>query len=549
MRSQLQDISREKFDILIIGGGISGACILWEATLRGYKAILIEKKDFGHATSMATSKLIHGGLRYLAQYDFRVVRESLQERKYFLEQLSPFVFPLPFLFPIYKWTPHSKYLIEAGLWVYEVLSLGKNDIPDRSKHIPPFRWVSKEEALRIEPSLDPRALEGAFIYYDAQNKHPERVNIEFILSSIKRGAKAFNYVECVGFLLEEAPTEKKVQGIQAKDVLTGKEFPIYAKVVINATGPWADYVLALLHKEPVRKLVRSVGIHILTNRLTRGFAITFETRDSHHFFVLPWLKYTLLGTTDTPFEDHPDQLRIYKDMIEDFLKTVKEHYPVSIRWEDIRHSYIGIRPLVADTKVKTSSYKLSRKHEIINHYKEEKIRGLFSVLGGKYTTSRSLAEEVIHTLEKEKYFPPTKSISKSTPLDATPKGMSLREFVEDAKARYSPQIPEKVLEHLIEYYGARYEDVLEYVFSDSSLLEPLWEETGTILAEIPYAIEKEMCLNISDFLLRRSGMGNVGVPPDKVLKKVAKKIAKYLSLKRKEVDEQIKEYLSSQKIW
>lgn len=520
MKRDLQRFQNQVFDLLVIGGGVSGASIAWDAVLRGFSVALIERKDFGHATSAATSKLIHGGLRYLAQGDIPVVRESLRERRYLEMNMPHQVFPLPFLMPIYDFTPTPRWMLGLGLTLYDFLSWDRNYIDDPDKHLDRKRWLTREKALQLEPGLNPQGLKGAYHYYDALNRHPNRSNLEYVLSAAARGAQVANYVSCTDFIMEETSSGKRVSGVIAQDTVSGKEFPIRAKVTVNATGPWGDLVLGKLHKNPIRKLMRSKGIHLLFPRFHKNTTIGIETRDKHHIFLIPWGNYSLLGTTDTEFTGDPDDLTVTRDDAQAFLNQFNEYFPQHKTLTDVVNTYAGLRPLVAESSV-TSTYKASRRHEIVNHRKQENVDGLISVFGGKWTTSRALAEETVDMIEKKFGFPRRRSVSHKTPVIGGAVGPRLATFIAAAHDRWDKVFPAQLIDHLIEIYGALYERVLDYAIKDKSLLRPFDVEYPFIYAEIYYAVEQEMALTLTDFLKRRCGLGNMGFISDAALTSVA----------------------------
>jgi glycerol-3-phosphate dehydrogenase len=520
MKRDLQRLQNQVFDILVLGGGVSGASIAWDAVLRGFSVALIERTDFGHATSAATSKLIHGGLRYLAQGDIPVVRESLRERRYLEQNMPHQVFPLPFLMPVYDFTPTPRWMLGLGLTIYDLLSWDRNYIDDPDKHIDRKRWLTREKAMQLEPGLNPQGLKGAYHYYDALNRHPHRSNLEYVLSAAARGAQVANYVECDKFIVEEASAGKRVLGVIAKDMLTGRQFPVRARVTVNATGPWGDIVLGKLRGAVQHKLVRSKGIHLLFPRFHKNATIALETRDKHHIFLIPWGNYSLLGTTDTEFKGDPDDLHVTRDEAQDFLDLFNSYFPQKKTLADVVNAYAGLRPLVAESSV-TSTYKASRRHEIVLHRKHDHVDGLISVFGGKWTTSRALAEQTVDLIEKKFGFPRRPSVSHKTPVLGGQVGSRLATFIAEAHARWDKVYPPQLIDHLIEIYGALYEKVLDYVIRDKSLLTPIDNEYPFIRAEIYYAVEQEMALTLSDFLKRRCGLGNMGYISDRALTTVA----------------------------
>ncbi len=547
MQRDIHKLSTDQFDILIIGGGISGAAIAWDAALRGYKTALIEKKDFGHGTSAATSKLIHGGLRYLAQYDFPVVRESLRERRLLEQNIPHQAFPLPFLLPIYDYFKTPRWMLAIGLTLYDILSFDKNRLKDKSKHLRNKKWYSRQEALAMEPGLDPNGLQGAYLYYDVINLHPERSNFDFVQSAAEQGATVANYVSFRDFIIEESATGKRVSGVIAADETTQKTFPIRATVTVNAGGPWGDLILSKLHKNPVRQLVRSKGIHLLFRKFHGDHAITFETRDNRHFFIIPWLDYTLVGTTDTPFNEDPDKIRVTEQDAQEFIDLINAHYPANLTLKDVVHSYAGIRPLVAESGV-SSTYKASRRHEIVNHKKAENIDGLISVFGGKWTTSRSLAQEAVNTIAALGKFQKKKCLTKITPLSAGRVGDSWEQFCAEAHRKYDALYGEKTIKRLLEIYGAHYSRVLEIMAAKKNMADVLDPATGVSRAEVYHAVKNEMALTLDDFLMRRSGIGNYGAVAEKSLQNITAEMGKLLKWNSARQRAEIKSWKDRQKL-
>lgn len=520
MKRDLQRLQGQVFDILVLGGGVSGASIAWDAALRGFSVALIERKDFGHATSAATSKLIHGGLRYLAQGDVSVVRESLRERRYLEMNMAHQVFPLPFLMPLYDFTPTPRWMLGLGFTLYDALSWDRNYVDDPDKHIDRARWLSREKALQLEPGLKQQGLRGAYYYYDALNRHPNRSNLEYVLSAAARGAQVANYLGCDEFITEEIPAGKRVSGVIAQDMLTGNRFPVRARVTVNATGPWGDVVLGKLRGVTGHKLVRSKGIHLLFPRFHKNATVALETRDRHHMFLIPWGNYSLLGTTDTEFKGDPDDVTVTRDDAQNFLDLFNAYFPQKKNLGDVVNSYAGLRPLVAESSV-TGTYKASRRHEIVLHRRHDNIDGLVSVFGGKWTTSRALAQQTVDLVERKFGFPRRHSVSHETPVVGGRVGTRLATFIAEAHARWDKVYAPQLINHLIEIYGALYERVLDYVIRDKSLLMPIENEYPFIRAEIHYAVDHEMALTLADFLNRRCGIGNMGYISDSALNLVA----------------------------
>ena len=549
MERNITALKSVHFDILVIGGGITGATIAFDAALRGYRVALIEKHDFGWATSMATSKMLHGGLRYLAQFDIEVVKESLVERHRLTELAPHQAFPLPFLFPIYKDTPTPKWMLQIGLTLYDFLHLSAPTPKDKSKYFPKYVWHNKEKTLELEPNLDPNNLKGSFVYYDAQNLHPERMNIDFVKSAVAYGAVVANYVQAEDFLTNNYNNKNTVTGVQAVDLITNESFKIVSKTCINAAGPWGFEILNKLYpiEKSNRTLIKSKGIHLIFPKKQGDYALTFNTRDDKHFFVLPWLNYTLIGTTDSVFDDSPDNVYITEEEVVKLINLVNEYYPVQFSYDELLHAYAGIRPLVAKGNTK-NSYNVSRKHEILDHDVEHNIENIVSVFGGKYTTSRALAEDTVNFLQNKYKLGSVPCKTKKTTLKSGNFKIFYSDYIKKECMVLENIYPIELIKHLIEYYGTDYKEILRYVEDNKNLLEPIDKSNIRIKAEINYAIDHELAYTLSDFLYRRCGWGNEGLKDKRILKNIATYMGKFFDWTKEDITEQITNYLEKQDI-
>ncbi len=549
MKRNLDKLKHAHFDLLIVGGGITGMTIAWDASLRGYSVALIEKKDFGHATSMATSKLIHGGLRYLKNLDFNLVRESLRERRYFSNIIPHQVCPLPFLLPIYGQNIILKYFLKIGLSLYDILSFDKNLVKNKSKKMKNHKWLSRKKALKYEPRLAKKGLRGAFLYHDLQNIHPERINIDFINSARMCGAIIVNYLEVTNILYREREDGKNICGVKVKDQMkNGSEFIIASKVVINCSGPWLNQ---LLHKKKIKnapKLTLAKGIHLVMPRRQGDQALFLKTNGNQHLLILPWLNYTLLGTTDTKYEGLPDDVKVTSDEAQKFLDLVNKYYPVNYQLNEIIHCYAGLRTLITPQKEDTNgTYKISRKSEMIDHGLEN-TPGLISVVGGKYTTSRALAERVVNYVQKTYRLGCMICRTKTTSLASANYEMSFDEYHKQIHKNFGIKYSSKLLNHLIEYYGVYSQDILLLIKNDKSLEKQIHPSNIRIFAEIKYAIQKESALTLSDFLYRRCGWGNEGLKDSDIVRSVAKYMGTTLNWSSRQLEKEISQYLESQKL-
>lgn len=539
------------FDLLIVGGGVTGASVAWDAALRGLKVALVEKRDFSHATTAASSKLIHGGLRYLQNFELGLVRESLRERRLWEQNAPHMVAPLPFIVPTRGKGLKSTAALTFGLTLYDWLAYDRNRLGDPDKHIPRHRRLSRGEAIAMEPGLESTRLSGAMMYHDCQMFAPERLSLELILGAADRGARVSNYTEVTEFIRDG----DRVIGAKVRDSRPGsggtvKE--VRARVTVNAAGPWADRLMgALKGGAGARRLIRSKGIHLITRSLTQRYAIAVPGKGGH-FFLLPWRGHTIIGTTDTVFDGEPDDFNVTERDIAQFLAYVNDGFPAgALRREDVLHFYGGMRPLVEDqTKVNVGetandeseepdSYTASRAAEILDHEKEEGLRGAMSAIGGKWTTSRHLAEQVVDIALSKLGLPDRPCTTAETP---TPGGADIEkwsEFENDAANRYAQLFGEAESRFLARQYGAQLERVAALAQVDPRLAEPVGEQREDPLASVAWAVREEMAVTLEDVLLRRTGLGTLGHPGPEAMRRVAGLMARELGWDEEEKRRQI----------
>ncbi|MCD6570058.1 MAG: glycerol-3-phosphate dehydrogenase/oxidase [Deltaproteobacteria bacterium] len=526
MKRNLDIMGSKVYDIAIIGGGITGACVAWDASLRGLTVALVDKGDFSSGTSFATSKLIHGGLRYLKTMEVGLVRESLHERR-IMEIIAPhLVYPLPFVFPAYGWGMRGLPAITSAMVLYDTLAYDKKWLNDDDKKIPGHKKLSTEATLDLEPGIDSKDMKGSVIYYDCQMYSPERLVLEFILGADEYGVDVANYAKVEEFI----KGDDTIEGIHVRDLLSNKEYDIKAKVTINAAGPWGDYILGLLHGKTRWSLVRSKGIHIITRSITKSHGVVLQTRSGRHFFAIPWRGYSLIGTTDVVYKGDPDDCRVTESDITEFINEIDQVYPsAKLTRDDVLYAYAGLRPIVEkDTSVEVDVYDVSRKYEIYDHEKDDGIKGLITAAGGKYTTSRNLAKKLVELAYEKLNKDMRPCITHTTPLYGGEIGR-YASFVERAKKRKIPGISDATIETLCRNYGSRYLDVLAIAGKNKKNKELICERYPDIMAEVIYAVRTEMAMKLSDVIFRRTGVGTLGSPGDNIIEKVADVMAKELN--------------------
>jgi glycerol-3-phosphate dehydrogenase len=510
------------YDIIVIGGGISGAAVAYEAASQGYSVALVDKGDFGAATSSATSKLIHGGLRYLANFEWGLVRESLKERRT-LENIAPnLVYPLSFLVPLYNTRDRNKRLMEIGMTLYDILSYDKAFTWDRSKRLPLHRSLSRKKTLELEPVVNADGLTGSILYYDCASLMPERLTLAFIKSAVKYGAEVANYAKVEDFIREAG----RITGVIVRDLLNEKTVPLRGKLTINCAGPWADLLLGVARGVTgSQQIRRSEGIHFITRRLNQHTAVGGLTPTGRPCNLIPWRGHTLIGTTDREYIGDPDKYCVTRDKIEEFIAEVNASFgnPNLLHYSDVLYAYGGLRPLIDDqTK---DVYKTSRKYQIFDH-EQDGLPGLITVEGGKYTTSRNLAENVLKTVNRKFGGRHSKSITARKYL-AGCEIPDMNAFVAAAKASHN-DLPEQSVDYLSRIYGTEFSQVMEIARREKQSALPL-NMDGEMPAQVLYAIREEMAVTLMDILIRRTSLGTLGNPGGEVLELIAGMAARELN--------------------
>jgi glycerol-3-phosphate dehydrogenase len=531
----IEHYTNECFDVIVVGGGITGASVAYEAATRGLTVALLEKNDFSWATSAATSKLIHGGMRYLANGEIRLVRESLRERRV-LENIAPnFVYPMPVMMTHNNTQfKNNKRVVKVGMLMYDVLSYDKNFTWDRSKKIPMHKTISRKEVLKREPNIRAANLTGASIFYDCTSIFPERLTLAFIKSAVAYGARVSNYSRVDRFLFND---RHDITGVQVKDLLSGATHKISGAVTINCGGPWADIMLGLAKSNSNSCVLRrSEGIHVITGRklISGKYVVGSMTPSGRHFFLIPWRGHTLIGTTDKPFTGNPDDYRVTRQSIDELIAEVNASFgDGTLSFADVLHAFGGLRPLVEDQTEET--YVCSRRYEIYDNA-EEGLNGLITVEGGKYTTSRRLAENCLKTVAKKLGRPLGKSMTNKHHLSgcAIPDMNTFLSTVRHDNKAFAGH----TLEYLSRNYGTECDAILKLARREAALAETL-NADGEILAQVAYAVRHEMARTLSDIVMRRTGIGTLGHPGDEVLQKVAALAARELNWDAGKVKQEI----------
>jgi glycerol-3-phosphate dehydrogenase len=517
-------LAETEFDVAVIGGGMIGTGVARDAAMRGLKTVLFEKEDFCYGTSGRSSRMIHGGLRYLANYDLGLVREGLREREILLRLAPHLVRPLKFLIPVYGGFLH-KMKLKIGMILYDLLSYDKS--------LPNHKSISKAKVLEAEPALAENGLSGAYVYYDSQIALTERLCMENVISAQSHGALLLNHARAVGLGKES----DVVSGVKVEDVLSGKTAQFRSKLVVNVGGPWLDEVVREVRgeKQPLARTTK--GIHLVTPKVTKD-AVALFASDGRAYFVMPWLDFELIGTTDTDYEKDMDAVKTEVEDV-DYLRTeVQKAFPRTT-FARIFYTIAGVRSLLRIEGVKESS--VTRRHIIYDHEKKEGLRGLVSVIGGKLTAYRGIAKDITDVVCNKLGSNAECATAKEKLPGADSTELEKVRMKTDSLAT-EHGISVETLERLVSLYGSRYTEVLDYLKKDRRLEERICKTQPDIMAEVVHAIEKESALTLNDFMIRRSLIAFRQCEGLDCCSKVAKKMAQVLRWSDREVSSQIKAY-------
>ena len=529
----LENLKTKEYDIFVIGAGITGAGIAREAAMRNLSVVVVDMQDFSAGTSSRSSKLAHGGIRYLSHGDMDLVKEATRERNWMRVHIPHLVRPIPFLFVHLKDSKYKKRDIVAACKVYDFLS----DKDSQFKNFKKYHWYSSEEVIEMEPEYIREGNLGGAVYYD-NNVDDARLTIETIKEAVIRGADALNYCKVIGYLKEDG----KIYGVKCKDLENNNEFEVKSKVVVNATGIWTDELVEHYPEEIPEPVIRPTkGVHLQYKRehIKNNMAtIVFSISDGRAFFVLPRNeRYTIIGTTDTDYKGDLSNPFCDKEDADYLIESVKYYFPnAKLDYENILSTYAGIRPLVMQ-KGKSES-DISRKH-LIFRSKD----GLFTITGGKLTEWRAMAEDLFEKISKLEIFPNIKR----------EKHFSRKEYIialqEDewrqSLLKFNITLDIEVSDHLYHQYGRGALKILDLIKEDHTLKDRIIDENNFIKAELLYTLRYELTTHLIDVFCRRTEMA-LWINHRKsteAAKKVAEIMAKEYSWNKERTDNEIKNYL------
>ena len=538
-----EQLEGQSFDLIIIGGGVNGAGTAREAALQGLRTLLIEKNDFGSGTSSWSSRLAHGGLRYLEYFEFNLVRESLRERERLLRCAPHLVRPLQLTIPIYQGNKRGPQLVRLGMLLYDILSFDKT--------LPGHRMLGKGAFHQLYRGVRRTRLSGAAQYYDGQVEYAERLCWENVLAAKEAGATVLNYVEVEQ--LERSP--EKITAIALRDVLTGETHSVSAgqAIVINTAGPWVDDVCrAVVQKGQSQPVTReqliggTKGSHIVVNPFPGapdGALYVEAESDGRPYFIIPWLGKFLIGTTDLRFEGNLDAVKASDAEIDYLIDETNRVLPnAQLSREAVQFTYSGVRPLPYAEGVKPSQ--ITRSHILKDHAQapaqDGRVSNFISLIGGKLTTYRQVGDDFVAAVQKKLGRPVSMGKTKTLPL---PGAVGLTpERVAEAIEQYGPQIPANTIHHLYQLYGSRAENLLRLTIDSPDLAAPIVPELPDIRAQVVYAIRCEMAQTLVDICCRRTLIAMLANYGFQAIAPIAETLQRHCGWSEAECDRQIQAY-------
>ncbi|HEY8105088.1 MAG TPA: glycerol-3-phosphate dehydrogenase/oxidase [Gemmatimonadales bacterium] len=530
MRRDLGRLADTEFDVVVIGGGVSGAAIAWDAALRGLSVALLERTDFCAETSAWSLKVVHGGIRYLQHLDFKRVRESCRERSALLRIAPHLVHPMPFVVPTYGHGMQGSEALGAAFLLLSAVTADRNrGIPDPERRIPAGRLVSRRQLLEWFPHLDSTNPVGAGVFSDGQMYNPPRLVWEFVRSAAERGALVANHCEVTGLLRQS----DRVTGVRVTDRIGGGDFDVRARVVVNAAGPFAEQLYLNQGLRPKRTIPLSRDMAVVIRRpLVTGRALAAQTRykdpdavlsrGNRHVFLVPWRGRTLIGVNSRVWPGDPYALEVTEAEVASFVEEIQSAAPeFAITLDDIAMVYAGLLPF-GQNDAGAVDLSFGKRSHLIDHEAADGIRNLVSAISIRFTTARGLAEEAMNLVVR-KLGLTARCRTEDTPLY----GARFERFaglVEDVQHALGAAGDDAVALHLAHNHGSAFGEVLRLAEAVPNGRQRI-AGTDTIRAEIVHAVREELASSLADCVLRRTDLGTGGRPDDAALAEAADMMA------------------------
>jgi len=528
MKRNLDRLAREHFDIVIIGSGIHGAVLALEAVRSGYSVALLEKEDFGHATSANSLKIIHGGIRYLQHGDFKRMRESILSRRSMMNFAPHIVKTLACLMPTYGHGIKGREMMRLAFGIYDLVAFDRNRGLEKEHSLPNSSSISIDGCKYVIPGIKDRGLTGGAVWYDAIAVNTERLTLEYVKEAVKYGACVANYTEVVTL----KSGKNGVAAVLARDCNSGRKIQIDCSVAVNSTGPWINTLSDSNPDLANQKWAVAINI-VVKKRFFKEYAVGLEgysdyfdkdaiiKRGKRLFFFVPWQeKYTMIGTTYRPYFGLPDDFSLTAEDISQALNEVNNIYPdASLIMEDVTFFHGGLQPMDGIDENRADNVQIDKSSKIFDHGMEGGLEGLFTIKGVKYTTAPDIAKRVIRILEKRK------RLEKKDPGVYVPRSFRRKKdfgpTIGTLKEEYSP-----VYQHLRSVYGADWREVFAYLVEKDGTEDndDLWvsRDPPLLLVELLYFIHEEMAVTLADVVLRRSNIGSAECPSQGILSRLSR---------------------------
>ncbi|MCB0143197.1 MAG: glycerol-3-phosphate dehydrogenase/oxidase [Caldilineaceae bacterium] len=519
MRRDISALANKEYDLIVVGGGIFGICAAWDAALRGLSVALIEQGDFGHATSANHFKVVHGGIRYLQHADIPRIRESSAERSALLRIAPHLVHPMPFVIPTYGHGMESREAMTAALIAYDLCTFDRNrGIKDPTRHIPRGHTISRTKTLEMFPQLNDKGLTGAAIFHDGQMYNPPRLSLAIVQSAAEAGADVANYAEVVQFLRDD----KRVTGVAVNDRLTGDEFEVRGRVVLNATGPWAKWLLGndqALDLERKPSFSRD-AYFVVKRKLVdqHALAIQGQTKDpdavlsrgNRHLFMVPWRDYTLVGVWHVVFNGRPEDFTVTAQDLQGFIDEVNVSYPgIDLSLDDVTMWNAGLT-LFGENAANAKDLSYGKRSILLDHAKEHGIEGLISLIGVRFTTARGMAEKAVNMVQGKLGNTVSQTVTEHTPAYGGDFEL-FDDLIRGAEAQLPSTASAKVATSLAHNHGSHYGDILKYADENPVLIQCV-NGSPILKAEVVHAARAEMAEKLSDIVFRRTDLGTGSHP-------------------------------------
>lgn len=518
MRRRLDRISSIEFDLLVVGGGIYGACAAWEAASRGLSVALVEKADFGHASSANHLKIVHGGIRYIQHGDIPRVRESCRERSALLRIAPHLVEPLPIMIPTYGHGMKGKEILGAGMAAFDLVTFDRNrDINDPARKIPRGSFLNTAEVVNIIPGIKRDGLTGAAVFHDGQIYNPPRLALSFVRSAVARGAEVANYAELKKVIVEDGC----VVGAEIVDSLNDEPLKIRCKSLLLTTGGWTQQLLENAVGLPIESpqtFSRDLAFVVKRQLVEKyGFACPLMTKDAdavldrggRHLFVAPWRGQTLIGVWHGIFSKTPDEVATTEQELASYLAEVNAAQPsFNLSLDDITMVLTGLTLYGEEKQQGEGKMSFGKRSMLVDNAVDNHIQNLVSLIGVRATTARGMAEKAIDLIFSKLDNRKQPSVSSWAPIFGG-NFNSIDQLLLELKKAKRNSITEETCYALARNYGNEYQRVLDYGKADETLLQPIGQ-SSVIGAEIIHAVREEMAMSLSDVIFRRTDLGTLG---------------------------------------